>query len=75
MTVNNPCMIVVTTSGPPARWNNKTLDLFDNFAVALNEVRTLQDCTFELYDIDSCGNVVKKKYAGAWLIVDNGYLN
>ncbi len=58
-----------------ARWNDKTVVLFDNFAVAINEGRTLQDHTFELYDIDSCGIVFKQRYADVWLIVDNGYLN
>jgi hypothetical protein len=75
ITVNNRRKILATTTGHPSRWNDKTVVLFDNFAVALNEGRTLQDCTFELYDIDSRGNVVKQKYEGAWLIVDNGYLN
>ena len=75
ITVNNRRKILATTTGHPATWNDKTVVLFDNFAVALNEGRTLQDCMFELYDIDPCGNVFKQKYEGAWLIVDNGYLN
>jgi hypothetical protein len=36
---------------------------------------TLNDVVFELYDIDNDGDVVKQKYSGAWIIVDNGYLN
>jgi Plant transposon protein len=36
----------------------------------------LNDVEFELYDhVDNRGNVVKQKYSGAWVIVDNGYLN
>jgi hypothetical protein len=74
ITMNNRRKILATTTGHLAWWNNKTVVLFDNFAVPLSEGRTLQDCTFELYDIESRGYVVKKKYAGTWLIVDNGYL-
>ena len=29
---------------------------------------------FYLYDFDAQGNVIKKKYSGCWLVVDNGYL-
>jgi hypothetical protein len=75
ITVNNRRRILATTTGHPARWNDKTVVLFDNFALALNKGTTLQDVTFELYDVDACGSVFKQKYAGAWLIVDNGYLN
>jgi hypothetical protein len=75
ITVNNRRKILATTTGHPARWNDKTVVLFDNFAVALHEGTTLQDVTFELYDVNSCGSVFKQKYVGAWLIVDNGYLN
>ena len=75
ITVNNRRKILATTTGHPARWNDKTVVLFDNFAVALNEGTTLQVVTFELYDCDSSGSITKQKYAGAWLIVDNGYLN
>jgi hypothetical protein len=75
ITVNNRRRILATTTGHPARWNDKTVVLFDNFVVALNEGTTLQDVTFELYDVDACGSVFKQKYAGALLIVDNGYLN
>jgi DDE superfamily endonuclease len=75
ITVNHRRRILASTSGHPGRWNDKTLVLFDHFAVSLNEGRTLQDCTFELYERNSVGEVVRAKYRGAWLIVDNGYLN
>jgi hypothetical protein len=73
--VNNWRKIVATTTGHQVWWNEKTVVLFDNFAVALNEGRTLQNCTFDLCDIDCCGNVFKNKYAGACFIVDSWYLN
>jgi hypothetical protein len=70
ITVSNRRKILATTTGHPSRWNDKTVVLFDHFAVALNEGRTLQDVTFKLYDYDSSGDVTKQKYKGAWLIVD-----
>lgn len=64
ITVNNRRKILATATGHPARWNDKSVVLFDNFAVALNEGTTLQDVTFDLYDVDSVGSVFKQKYAG-----------
>jgi hypothetical protein len=61
--------------GHPARWNDKTVVLFDDFAVALHEGKKLQDVRFQLYDHDASGNVTKQMYCGVWQIVDNGYLN
>jgi hypothetical protein len=75
ITVNHRRQNLATTKGHPARWNDKTLVLCDNFVDALNEGRKLQHVQFELYNKDRCGNVVRVKYVGAWLIVDNGYLN
>ena len=75
ITVNHRRRILATTKGHPARWNDKTLVLFDDFAVSLNEGRKMQDFTFELYEKDVHGSIIKAKYRGPWLIVDNGYLN
>ena len=104
ITVNHRRQILATTTGHPVRWNGKTVVLFDNFIVALNEGTSLlllniwcfssclttlfylpvfqcqgtalNDVVFELYDhVDNRGNIVKQKYSGAWIIVDNGYLN
>jgi hypothetical protein len=61
--------------GHPSRWNNKTVLLFDYFAVALHEGDKLQDVRFQLYDHDASGNVTKQMYGGVWHIVYNGYLN
>jgi hypothetical protein len=33
--------VLATTTGHPARWNDKTVVLFDDFIVALNEGTTL----------------------------------
>lgn len=75
ITVNHGRCILATTKGHPSQWNDKTLVLFDDFAVSLNKGRMMQDFTFELYERDGSGNVTKAKYRGPWLIVDNGYLN
>jgi hypothetical protein len=73
--VNHRCHILATTTGHPACWNDKTLVLFDNFVVYLNEGCHLDNVSFELYESDHVGNIEKVKYQGAWLIDHNGYLN
>ena len=74
VTVNHRRRILSTTHGHPARWNDKTLVMYDEFATALKDGSVLDDLEFELYEYDEEGNVVKRKYRGAWLLVDNGYL-
>lgn len=75
ITVNNRRRILATTTGHPARWNDKTLVLFDSFVVALSEGTVLDDAEFELYERAADGTIVRVKYKGAWVRVDNGYLN
>ena len=75
LTVNHRRRILSTTSGHPARWNDKTIILFDDFVRGIHEGRILQDMEFTLYEHDESGNVVSVKYCGAWILVDNGYLN
>jgi hypothetical protein len=67
ITVNHRRCILSTTTGHPARWNDKTLILFDDFVVGLHEGRTLNDFTFELLEKDARGNIVSSKYRGPWL--------
>jgi hypothetical protein len=74
MTVNHRRRILSTTRGHPARWNDKTLILFDDFSRGIREGRYFKDLEFELLEFDGGDNVVKVKYAGAWQLVDNGYL-
>jgi len=69
---NHRRRILSTTQGHPARWNDKSLVKFDPFVMALRQGTTLQDLTFELYDLDGEGNTIKVKCRGAWLLVDNG---
>jgi len=75
LTVNHRRMILATTQGFPARWNDKTVILFDDFVRGIHDGKYLQDCEFDLYEFDSNGNVATATYCGAWVIVDNGYLN
>jgi hypothetical protein len=64
ITVNNRRQILATTMGHPARWNDKTVVLFDDFAVALHEGEKLQDVRFHLYDHDASGKIMKQIYTG-----------
>jgi hypothetical protein len=72
--VNHRRRILSSTRGHPARWNDKTLVLFDDFATALRNRTVLDDVEFVLFEKNADGEVVERKYRGAWLIVDNGYL-
>jgi len=76
LTCNHRRRIISCTEGHPARWNDKTLQNFDRLAVGLQRgTSPLCNLPFELYEYDSSGNVTTRKYRGAWLIVDNGYLS
>ena len=73
---NHRRRILSTTEGHPARWNDKTLVKFDLLATSLHEgTSVLKDFEFELCSYDADGNITEQKYKGAWLLVDNGYLN
>ena len=74
LTCNHRRKILHTTGGSPARWNDKTIVLFDKLALDLQKGRVLNDNIFELYQRNVHGEVIKVKYSGAWLLVDNGYL-
>ena len=75
ITVKHRRRILATTQGHPARWNDKTLSMFDNFMQRLRHGDILDDVIFELYDRDESGTIIKQRYEGAWLLVDNGYLS
>ncbi|KAG7363431.1 hypothetical protein IV203_026791 [Nitzschia inconspicua] len=64
LTCNHRRLVICTTDGHPARWNDKSIQHFDKLATGLNEGTLLPDLMFELYDYDAEGNVVKKKYRG-----------
>jgi len=67
--------IVSSTGGHPARWNDKTLQLFDDFLLGLQDGTLMNDYEFELLERDSNGEIICLKYKGAWVLVDNGYLD
>ena len=75
LTCNHRKQILHTTCGHPARWNDKTIVLYDNFAVGLRKGDLMTDNIFELHDITDAGEDIKVRYRGCWLLVDNGYLN
>jgi hypothetical protein len=82
ITVNHRRQILATTTGHPARWNDKTLALFDNFMTDLKDGIIMNDMHFDLYENttasvgpgDATAAVTTRRYQGAWLLVDNGYL-
>lgn len=74
LTANHRRRILYTTSGHPARWNDKTLQRFDVLMNGIQSGDLLDDVQFELYDTNESGEVIKVQYKGAWVIVDNGYL-
>lgn len=74
-TVNHRRRILSTTRGHPARWNDKTLIRYDDFATALKDGSIMSDNIFELQQFAADNTVETVKYRGAWLLVDNGYLN
>ena len=75
LTCNHRRQILHTTSGYPARWNDKTIVLFDTFAKGLKNGTIMNDNVFELMERSENDEIIKVKYRGAWLVVDNGYLN
>ena len=74
ITVNHCRRILWTTKRYPGSWNDKTLVLFDTFIRDVKRGKILQDNIFEL--LERSGNeIVKVKYRGVWIIVNNGYHN
>ena len=75
LTCNHRRRILSTTRGHPARFTDKTLIRFDRFVNSLKEGCFDDDFEFELYDYDQSNKkVIKVKYTGCYVIVDNGYL-
>ena len=66
--------IIHSTKGHPGRWNDQTLQLYDNLAKLLNFSGKYDDVVFVLLQRLSDGTIVEDDYQGAWLLVDNGYL-
>ena len=75
ITVNHRRKILHTTSGHPARFNDKTLVLFDYFVNRLHDGKCDDLHQFTLMDFGPNGEIIHTKYKGCYVIVDNGYLN
>ena len=74
LTVNHRRKILNTTSGHPARFNDKSLICYDHFVQSLKHGKYDNLHQFELYDYDENDEVIIQKYCGCYVIVDNGYL-
>jgi hypothetical protein len=48
--------------------------LFDTFVKGIHDGTILEDVEFELLERGANNEVLTGKYRGAWLMVDNGYL-
>ena len=70
LTVNHKREILHSTTGHPGRWNDKTLARFDHLLDELRSGGFDEKMTFEL--LDKHGQPIHMK--GAYVIVDNGYL-
>ena len=66
--------ILSTTHGHPARFNDKTLILFDTFINKMRKGDYNDLHTFELYAFNDEGEIILETYKGCYVIVDNGYL-
>ena len=75
MTVSHARWILGSTSGHPATWNDKTLQLFDPLLCNVNNGIIPDDFEFMLYEKDKDGNVTEVCYKGVWFMCDNGYLS
>lgn len=76
--VNHRRQILARTTCHPARWNDKTLALFDDFMTNLKNGCIMDDMIFDLYEwggSDGNNPILKQRYQGSWLLVDdNSYL-
>lgn len=73
--VNHRRLILSSTDGHPARYNDKTLVLFDAFVRDIRDGVILSDVEFNLLERNDANDIVKVRFIGGWVITDNGYLN
>lgn len=73
--MNHCCKILSTTTGHPAQFTDKTLIRYNRFINGLKDGCFDKNFEFELYDYDkSTKPIIKVKYTGCYIIVNNGYL-
>ena len=75
LTCNHRRRILHTTNGGPGRWNDQSMVRLDTFVSGIRDGSVLSDCDFELLARGKDGEVKSLRFLGAYLIVDNGYLN
>lgn len=75
LSANHCRRILHTTHGGPGQWNDQTMVTYDTFVSGLHDGTELSDVFFELFEYDNEGNGIVKEYSGAYVIVDNGYLD
>jgi hypothetical protein len=78
LTVNHRRQILHSTTGHPGRWNDKTLIRFDSFMTELQKGALNSTMLFELRKHSVNAQVepaATTTIKGAYVIVDNGYLN
>ncbi|KAG7342072.1 hypothetical protein IV203_007164 [Nitzschia inconspicua] len=59
---NHRRRILSTTTGHPARWNDKTIVKFDSVVMGLFNGDNLADVPFELYKYNERGEITKREY-------------
>ena len=78
--MNHRRRILSTTFGHPARWNDKTVQLFDEFLSGMYKEGSMDHAEFFLYeynddDWDDESSFSPVAYEGMWVQVDYGYLH
>jgi hypothetical protein len=75
LTCNHHHPILHTTYGGPGRWNDQTMVQLDSFIYGIRDGIVLDDVSFELFAHDRKGRLINLRFSGAYVIVDNGYLD
>ena len=75
LTVAHTKLILCSTTGHPATWNDKTLVLYDPLLAGVNDGTKYNDFVFKLYEKNGNGQIKEVEYQGVWFMVDNGYLD
>jgi hypothetical protein len=75
LTCNHQRRILHMANGGPGRWNDQSTVRLDTFVSGIRDGTVLDDINFKLLSRDKDGKVKTLHFSGAYLIMDNGYLN
>ncbi len=75
LTCNHRRRILHATHGGPGRWNDQTMVRLDSFISWICDGIVLGNVSFELLAHDKKGRIKTLWFSGAYVIVDNGYLD